>query len=330
MTHKTISIITGTVRDEGLALEVVKSLLLMREHKVLDSIIVSTWEGELACYPRLHSFLMANEVYVIENTIQLFSIFESHQKILILSGLSICGDDDYVTRHRFDRIFPSDVYENYLSHIKNNGLEKVNSSCASLTHKITVNTALIDTPFYFNDMIFSGLSKDIIKLCSLDLTTYLSFNSEVNPELSFFTPPFVNQYPSITDYLSTYPGLTYGNEIRRQALKEIQVKSEFYARIFALYVFIAKTHFNIGYGLNSSQNSEKINLDIIFLSKINSIPLSDDLFFFNAAGHIACKSNVFFHKIYDKEFKNSFFSEQVGEYLTEFDNQSCLEYRFLE
>lgn len=289
----------------------------MRTRKALDLIVISTWVGEIDKYPNLKSYLKKNDIPVIENTVQNYSILQSHQKILIISGLNFCDENSYVTKHRFDRVFPSQIFEDHLVHIKQYGPERILNEELPWDYKITVNSALIDTPFFLNDLIFSGLAKNLYKLCSLDARQYLSFNAEVNPELSFYALPFFDKFKEISSYLSTYPGLVYEKTNRIQQLREVQLRSDFYPRIFALYSYLVVNCFNVGYRRDYSISPNKINLDSV-LSACTFGQSNEDIFLFPAAGHMATKNNNFFNKIFHDEYVKSEFSEKVSENLSEF------------
>lgn len=324
MVTQTVSLITGTIRNELEAFKMLEALVKIKGRNVLDLILVSTWVGELEKYPELCLYLNANKIPIIENTKQNFSILQSHQKILILSGLAFCDESSYVTRHRFDRVFPSEVFEDHLRYIKEHGPEKVLIKNLPWDYKITVNSALIDTPFFLNDLIFSGVVKDLYALCSLDVRQYLSFNSEVNPELSFYALPFFYQFKGVSDYISTFPGLVYKNVEKIQQLRAVQLRSDFFARIFALYCYLIVSCFNIGYKRDFFISANKIDLNSL-LTNQDYGELKESLFFFAIAGHTASKNSHFFLKVFNEEFINSKFSENVSKNLREFKSGSWIQ-----
>jgi hypothetical protein len=119
---ETVSIITGKVRDVSKAKRVAESLISMRTRGYVDSIVFSTWIGELDQYPELSTYLNKNDISVIETNNQRWSLQESHQKIPLLTALNFLGKETYVTRHRFDRILPDSVFEKHMAKVKENGI----------------------------------------------------------------------------------------------------------------------------------------------------------------------------------------------------------------
>ena len=325
---KTYSIITGKVRNESRARLVIEELIGMRERGNIDSIIFSTWIGELNNYPRLIEYFVKNNIDVIESTEQKWSIQESHQKIPILSALSFIDDDAYITRHRFDRVFPDSTFESHLNKIKNFGAEKTKPPNTVFDAKITVNTALLDVPFFINDLVFSGVRRDILKICDMSVSSQLLFHPSVSPEFTFFACPLIKHYAEISQYISTFPGLAYSNQQRWEALKSVQKTSPLYAQFFALYVFLVSKYFNIGYGAVKGEiANEIIDLDKLLFT-MDSATSNPDLFFFNLAGHFASTNNAVFDSIYCRNTFKSQFSEMVAAYIIHYEKSPTAENKF--
>lgn len=307
----TISIVTGRVRDEARALDVLGSLAGMRATGLVDSIIVSTWQGELERAPELLRFILREDIIVIQAPEQRASIQESHQKIPLLAALNFVDERSYVTRHRFDRVHPNEVFAGHMAHVKRTPPQATTRSGGPLKHRVTVNSALVDVPFFFSDLIFSGFRDDICALAEINAHAELLRWPGVNAEMTFFATPFYRWYPEVGDYLSTYPGLCYGYDDLTRALKDAQRNSEFFVQMFALYVHLAVTCFQIGYRANQPQRPVgPVNLDELIFSgnKSSDFP---GLFYFPLAGHMATKRGALFDEIANGNVLRSEFSEQV-------------------
>lgn len=291
-----VSIVTGKVRQEARALEMVKSLVMLRSMGVTDAIVFSTWVAELNEYPELRAFVLSNDITVIENKIQTFTIHEAHQKIPLLAALNIVSPDCFVTRHRTDRILPSEKFKNFLYRIKIDGMSNLNVSevNSKLKGKIVVGSVLVDVPFFINDMIFSGYAQDISRLAKIDAQQTLSWSSFVNGEFSFYAGLFFDQFPLIGEYLSVYPGLFYGYIDRKVGLRKINERSDFYLRVLSLYYLILSKYFCIGYECDDSQVScEPLNFDELVMGDPTGFL---DLFEYRLSGHWAARSGRVFRE----------------------------------
>lgn len=311
----TASVITGQVRNEKSACVCLSQLISLREKGLLDYIVFSTWDGELGKHPNFFDLLVKNNIYVIENSPQEQTLQASHQKIPLAVALDFLPEDAYVTRHRFDRVLPDYKFEGHLSLIKEKGPEKVSNSCLPFKNKLTVNSALIDVPFFLNDLIFSGINRDLMALVDVTFYNQLYVNNFVNQELLFFASCFTKQFPEIKQYLATYPGLTYNSQDRRDVLRKVQIESEYFAYFFSLYVYIVNNCFNIGYD-QTEQEFGLIKIEDLMLN----LSSHSGLYYFEVAGHSFVKSNSFFKCIYNHAFPKSKFSELVYNKLSSFED----------
>jgi hypothetical protein len=309
------SLITGKVRDEAKALDTTRALVALRSEGIVDLIIFSTWMGELDAYPALKDYFRQQNIFVVEAPEQKMSIQESHQKIPLLAALNLLDANNYVTRHRFDRVKPSPTFREHLVAIRAHGTEATSYSWTPNKHRITVNSALLDVPFFLSDIVFSGMRDDLLELISIDGMTQLYWSNHINPEFSFFANGFMPYYPEIGDYLATYPGLSYGNEEKWKALKLAQRDTEFYARITALYYFLVSACFQVGYGGKTApQGDQPISLETL-LFEYGGWRQYPDTRWFGQAGHPYVKSREKFDAMVAGKYAASDFSARLGHYL---------------
>ena len=255
---------------------------------------------------------------VIQIPEQQASIQESHQKIPLLAALNFVDERSYVTRHRFDRIHPGAVFAEHMAQVKGAAPEVISCADGPFRRRVTVNSALVDVPFFFSDLIFSGFRDDVCALVEINAHAELFRWPGVNPEMTFFAIPFYRWYPEIGEYICTYPGLSYGHEQIARAVKDAQGKSGFFTRMLALYVYLAVSCFQIGYGAKLTPvRVDKVDLDDLMFSngKFFAFP---GLFYFPVAGHMATKSGHLFNEIANGNVRNSAFAEQVKAEITSF------------
>ena len=73
----TVSIITGRVRDEPRAIEVLRDLSEMRMRGLVDRIIIATWRDELARYPELGQLIDRANIEIVQMQAPEMSLQES-------------------------------------------------------------------------------------------------------------------------------------------------------------------------------------------------------------------------------------------------------------
>jgi len=292
-----VSIMTGRVRDEPRAMDVVRALAGMRSQGLIDRILFSTWRGELAPYPDLERELDTHAIEIIQMPAPAASLQESHQKLPMLAALNFVDARSFVTRHRFDRLFPDQVFASYLAFIRQHGPEEITLPHAPFRHRVTVNSALVDVPFFFGDFMFSGFRDDVAAIVDINAHAELFRADALNPEMTFFAAPFLHQFPEIADYFATYPGLSYGRPEFDRALRAARQGSAFYLDLFALHVHVATSHFSIGYRTDAAAPGQaKVDIDAL-LFRSGELAVSPGTFYFPLAGHLATKRGHLFEQI---------------------------------
>jgi hypothetical protein len=310
---KNISIITGRIRDEIRAKRTLNLLGIGKTKGIIDEIVFSTWSGELAKHPSILAELLNNKVHVIETQEQSTTFQESHQKIPLLIALSFLDDDCYVTRHRFDRVNIGEDYLTYLKNIKQSGPKNTNATWSPVKNKISVLSAVIDIPFFINDLIFSGMRSDIARVASINPLLQLHWSPHINMELAFFANLFFDSFPLITDYISTYvsPIGNRDDETRRK-YKEIQQGSDFFIKIFSLYATIINECFDVGYKYRDyplPNEPSALRLEETMHSKCD---VSDfQIRCFDELGHSYSKSNNFFRTLIEGGLCKSDLNERI-------------------
>jgi hypothetical protein len=297
---KIISLITGLVRDEERAINLVSQLARRKADGLIDEIIFSTWANELDPYGRLRDKLKLNKVHTIESPRQQVTFQESHQKIPILIALAYLDDNSFVTRHRFDRVTLTDKYFNYIANVREYGAKRSTISWSPISFKISVSTAALDLPFFISDLIFAGMKQDILKLAHINPLLQLYWSPHINQELSFYASLFSLNFDLIYDYISTYPG-----PASSEYFKEVQFKSDFFIRALGFYYSALNNCFDIGFEYSESKCYDKVPVTLEETFSYKSRIQSFGIDYFSALGHAYMNSNLFCNLVLGSAFNKS-------------------------
>jgi len=265
-------LITGLLRTEELFKRFTQDLIALRKKGIIDNIIFSTWIGELAKYPEMHSFLKKNKVTIIENEEpgidkKAGSIW--NQMKSMSAGLKYINPNKFVLKTR------TDVYINplFIEKMKNaRQILKITNNLPGgniFKYKIWIPWYELTVPLYLADECFFGLCDDLKNLINYDRTFDTKYNIYAGKShVRRFIYPFLKNYPILYESLGKYGSekkiktliRKFSRSIfdleRFKIIKKIyelnkfkilknQLKDEIYLKCLAAYYTILNSHFYI-------------------------------------------------------------------------------------
>jgi len=296
--NKSVDVIfCGLVRDVDSFKKTIGDLISLRQKRLVDKMILSTWKGELQKNEGLSSFLEDNDVLMLESEEpenrgdgNVWCQMKSLQV-----GLEKVNSGKFVLKTRTDVYINPDFLEKLFSekeklleityHLPEGDIFK---------HKIWAPWFEITKPFFMGDECFFGHKDDLMLLinydCSFDKENYLGPDTT---HIRRFVYPFLKDYPvfytyiksygnervlknllmkkaySIHDFLEKFRTLKYFSELKRFNILKKRLKEENFLKCLAAYYLVLYSHFYI--------DSSTFPNQILFKGKPKPILPSDAL-----------------------------------------------------
>lgn len=249
-------VICGNIRDELDFKLTLTRILELRSLGKVDHIVFSTWFGEIDKYDGLREQLKALRVYVLEGEtltpeaekIPSNSVNYWRQARQLLSALDIIPKTDFVLRVRTDRSLnyinymdKQGVFENYKIKVK-----KIGNFPKILDCQIIVFRPRTVRLFQMTDFVLLGQNKDLHKLINFDFYD-LYFQKGVVANIQWYAYPFFKEFPVLRDYMR-FTRYTQTVPMLKEYVdknKEKSIFPEIYYKVYAIYLLILNSHFNI-------------------------------------------------------------------------------------
>ncbi|GAA5010904.1 hypothetical protein GCM10023206_18890 [Acinetobacter puyangensis] len=282
MSEKSLwAVICGNIRDELDFKLTLTRLIELRSIGKIQHIVVSTWKGEIEKYPELRKQLESLQIYVLEcyplsDTVEKTptgSVNYWRQARQLLLALDFIPKHDFVLRVRTDRSLnyinqmeKLGVFENYKIKVKELGLfPKI------FEYKVTVFAPKMVRLLHMIDFAILGQNKDLYKFINFDIHE-LYFQKEMVANVQWYAQPFLKVFPILRDYMR-FTQFVHTVKVLKdyvEKYKEDSVFPEVYYKVYAIYLLILYTHFNIVYTGNlNKKNIDKIGFYHFFSSSQN-------------------------------------------------------------
>lgn len=248
-------VVTGNVRS-GLEFRgIFSKILALRDLDLVDGIRFVTWHRELESTPGLEQTLVALGISIL--TIQepvvepkihpLFHGFVYHQRKALHFALESLPENSYVLKARTD--LAEERFDAMVEALfRNPSLDlEIGIPEPVLKTRLFSFDARPDYLFYWDDIVFSGLRNDLLRLNNFDLSSEFIYPSHVFPaECRLFAPLFLNHYPVLRWFFENIDGrefsqllqlwISYDQEIPLPALVRNVLAS--YLHILSRYVLL--------------------------------------------------------------------------------------------
>jgi len=262
------AVICGTIRDQVDFSLILDYLLRCRSEGIVQGIVLSTWEDELAAYPKIQDQLTANQVAVVTSKpnehvigdMSVSSVNYWRQAKQIQAALDVVPTDAIVLKTRTDRALPTtrrliamldepDPLPKVKEMQEQKGLTKFPRV---FDRQIAIFKARTGRILQFADFSFMGYSRDVRKLLNFDVAN-LTFNRGLVANIQFFIYPFIRDYPIIRDY---YRLINFQPLLKDLATYTKNGGTKFpayFERLYAVYFGLLASHFRIGSLLDQDQ-----------------------------------------------------------------------------
>lgn len=262
------AVICGTLRDQVDFRLMLDYLLQCRDQGILQGIVLSTWEGEVATVPGLAQQLTANQVAVvatkpIDQTIgetTSGSVNYWRQATQLQAALDLIPEDTIVLKTRTDRALPGtrrliqmlDEPEPlpYVAAVQRK--EGLTAFPREFEHQIAIFKARTGRLLQFADFAFMGYRQDIAKLINFDFAA-LTFKRGMVANIQFFIYPFIRDYPVLRDYYRVINFQFLLGDLATYTQQGGTQFPQFFQRLYAAYFGLLASHFRIGSLLSSQR-----------------------------------------------------------------------------
>lgn len=265
------AVICGTLRDQVDFRLMLDYLLRCRDQGIIQGVVLSTWEGEVATVPGLAQQLATNQVAVvtskpIDQTIgetTTGSVNYWRQATQIQAALDMIPEDAMVLKTRTDRAMPTtrrliqmlDEPEPlpYVAAVqKQRGLT---SLPREFDRQIAIFKARTGRLLQFADFSFLGYRQDVAKLLNFDFAA-LTFKRGLVANIQFFIYPFIRDYPVLRDYYRVINFQFLLGDLDTYTRNGGTQFPQFFHRLYAAYFGLLATHFRIGSLLSQKRLGE--------------------------------------------------------------------------
>ena len=252
------AVICGNIRDElDFKLTLTKMVELRLERKI-QHIVLSTWRGEVEKYQGLREQLKYLQVHLIEspslspeveNTAS-ESVNYWRQSRQLLAALDTIPKKDFVLRLRTDRSL------NYINQMDKLGVFsnyqqetlQVGQFPRLFKYKITVFAPKMVRLLHMIDFVLLGNNRDLCKMVNFEFCE-LGHQKNIVANAQWFALPFLKEFPILRDYIRFTHFINRIKVLKThvELHKENAFFPEVYYKVYAIYLMILYTHFNILY-----------------------------------------------------------------------------------
>ena len=208
-------VITGNVRSGREFRRMFEQATELREKGCIDGIRFVTWKGELEQAPGLEKALVGAGVSIL--TVEpptpapkihpLFHGYVYHQRKALHFALQSLPPEAYVLKARTD--FAEERFDSMVATLFSNPATKLQVKISSpiLETRLFTYDARPDHLFYWDDIVFSGMRNDLLKLNNFDLTCDFVQPGHVPcAEIRLFSPLFLKHYPVLAWFFENIHG----------------------------------------------------------------------------------------------------------------------------
>lgn len=256
-----VALISGVKRADDDFHKMVKLCLTLREERLVDRFVFSTWEDQQENFQELLQTLAPAKL-VLSRAPNGVALQGSpvHQSCAWLEGLGVCQPNDIVLKFRTDRA--SDVIVTGLARRMNaEGLRQtdISGGYPRIFEKRPIVPYFNPVfPFLIHDIEFVMMAKDFATICNLDLANFL-FLRMPTTEGFFYGKAFADKM-SIIRRLQSLNMLALVNESSYQKWFEGAIMTMSWPWMHMLYLQIIKRYFDIGW--DSAHHREALPSEI--------------------------------------------------------------------
>ncbi|WP_122902173.1 hypothetical protein [Acinetobacter sp. B51(2017)] len=275
------AVICGNIRDElDFKLTLTRIVELRLEGKI-QHIVLSTWKGEIDKYAGLREQLAYLQVYLIENpafspqieATASESVNYWRQARQLLAALDMIPKQDFILRLRTDRSL------NYINQMDKLGVFgnyqqeaiKLGQFPRLFKYKVTVFGPKMVRLLHMIDFVLLGNNRDLYRLINFDFAE-LGHQKQIVANAQWFAVPFLKEFPILRDYMRFTHFVNRVKVLKTHVdlHKENAFFPAVYYKVYAIYLMILYTHFNILYtGRLKQADYSQIHFYELFSSTAN-------------------------------------------------------------
>jgi len=249
-------VIAGLVRDEAIFARQLEVLVDWRKKQLIEGVVYSTWINELSKYPNIASFLVKQDIAIVEiaePTLQLEGHI-LHQMTSLHYGLQLIPDQTYVFRTRPDMRLTQEM-QDFLRNEPSLALGGPHDWPEIFEERLVVLACSLLTPFYINDMIFYGGKKDVNKLVSFDVACEVIY-ANMAAEQFYFAPSFYRSLPIFRSFFQLSAPYSYDNRDWARRFIVQHMASDFFLQIWLTYLMCLDRYFRISFDERTRDRAE--------------------------------------------------------------------------
>ncbi|WP_424360154.1 hypothetical protein [Methylocystis parvus] len=230
-------LVCGKIREQGEFQREIDRYLQWRAAGLVERIVFSSWVEDFHAHRAVFDALERNGVEIVISEQPRLKIVGHafHQLKSIDAGLTLFGADDLILRTRTDKVFTGFDLAFTLNRFAS---APPPGEGSPFSKRLTIQVSVPFQPYFFNDMVFLGLKRDIAKLASFDLWFDLR-GTIMNPEQIIHFGPFSRMRPVVRDFFGVNPGLIYSDPALSREVYAFALGREFYCA--ALYTSLKDT-----------------------------------------------------------------------------------------
>jgi hypothetical protein len=259
-----VAVVVGFTKRERLLPKSFAPLRALRAAGVLDRILYVTWDKP-DLDPWVADAAAMNDVELIripEPTVEGLPHQKKHfyQTHNIAEALKLVdGDDTLVLKTRPDVVFDANFIASkirafdFLCAPKNPGERiRVKMPRSPFAMKVWMPWADSNQPFFFEDGIFAGLKRDLVKLAVPEsdriVRDYGDADSAWIVHIGRYLAPFLKSYPIFNGYLQNYRVFIQENNYRRRQMSAVHQDPFFWHLVLAnAWILAENFHVDCGY-----------------------------------------------------------------------------------
>lgn len=202
---RTAGVITGRLRDIGDAYATLRKATELRDEGLLETLVLSTWRGEIDQFAGLREDLVASGVAIVESdcppqTIKPFGMWVSWiQAAALQRGIDAAGDADCILKLRTDKC--ASYMEMFRPALQDTPLPS--GRLSPLRGIVSVRMARAAIPLHVSDIIYYGFRSDIEAMIATAVSgemQYDALNGWTGVETRWAAGPWFRANPLYRSY----------------------------------------------------------------------------------------------------------------------------------
>ena len=244
-------LITGKIRNKYIFKYLLSNYILLRDHGIVDEIIISGWEADYESEAiDINELSLQGIKHILTHEPNAFYSpgHLIHQLKAIKQALPHINPENFIFKTRTDIVPEFEKLPALFSNVIN--ARPIYGTHNTFRRRIWVTHFEFFVPFWISDLVIMAQWTDMESMIRYDFEYEImgdipSKGAVPNPEIRHFLPIFEQPFPLLREYRKVWPLMHINNSNYCRDLINF-LEKDIYLEYLSLYYYIIDTHFLVG------------------------------------------------------------------------------------